>query len=296
MSAREAPAHDGSEAAGGALVTFEALGFRAHGTTMKGFVEAASTAIATRSPLSLFYLNFHSLYLYYNDAELRRAFEPATAMIDGMPIVLLLRLAGQPAGREQRVTWVDFIWPLLEAAQERGWRVFYLGSSEATCARALAQIRDRLPGICIESHHGYVDASFGSADSVRLVSEINAFNADLCLVGMGTPRQEYWIAAHGDLLQAPVVAACGACMEYVAGAVATPPRWMGRVGVEWAGRLLDDPRRFAYRYLVEPWLLLVCVAREAGRGARFPRLRRNVPHPISRPDPRTAAFVQGRSE
>ena len=44
-------------------------------------------------------------------------------------------------------------------------------------------------------------------------------------------------------------------MEYVAGAVKTPPRWMGRIGLEWSFRLIEDPKRFAFRYLVEPILL-----------------------------------------
>ncbi len=263
---RGRPVTGGTGEAG--VATFEAFGFRAHGATATGFVRAADAAIVARRPLSLFYLNLHSLYLYYRDPELRQAFGPAVAMIDGMPIVLLLRLAGHGAGPWQRVTWVDLVWPLLGAARERGWRVFYLGSSEATCDRALAVIGDRLPGLTIGGHHGYIDAAPGSAESLRAVDGINRFGADLCLVGMGTPKQERWIAAHRDRLRAPVVAACGACMEYVAGTAATPPRWTGRVGLEWAGRLLDDPRRFASRYLVEPWPLLFYLAREVWRRPR----------------------------
>ncbi len=67
------------------------------------------------------------------------------------------------------------------------------------------------------------------------------------------PRQEAWVAAHLDAIEAPVILTCGACMDYVAGVVPTPPRWAGRVGLEWLFRLLAEPRRLARRYLVEPW-------------------------------------------
>jgi N-acetylglucosaminyldiphosphoundecaprenol N-acetyl-beta-D-mannosaminyltransferase len=46
----------------------------------------------------------------------------------------------------------------------------------------------------------------------------------------------------------------------LAGAVQTPPRWRGRAGLEWLFRLITDPRRFAHRYLIEPWTVLARVA------------------------------------
>jgi hypothetical protein len=48
----------------------------------------------------------------------------------------------------------------------------------------------------------------------------------------------------------------GACFDYIAGEIQTPPRWMGRIGLEWLYRLMSEPRRLGHRYLVEPWSLL----------------------------------------
>lgn len=69
-----------------------------------------------------------------------------------------------------------------------------------------------------------------------------------------------------------MVFTCGACMEYVAGAVRTPPRWMGPLGLEWSFRLIENPRRFAFRYLVEPILLGAILLRN-GIGELFQRKR-----------------------
>ena len=123
-----------------------------------------------------------------------------------------------------------------------------------------------MPGLRISGHHGYFDQTANSADSLAVVDAANRAGADMVLVGFGTPRQEAWLAAHRELLAASAVLACGACMEYVAGAVKTPPRVLGRLGLEWTWRLLGDPKRFAFRYAIEPLWLSVALIRNALRG------------------------------
>lgn len=237
------------------LSPVRAFGFRVNPGTIDDYLEFTGSAIAERRRTCLFDHNLHSLYLYFRDPGLHRLYEYATVMIDGMPIVWLLRAAGYPVQRRHRITWVDYIWPLLMRAEQNGWRVFYVGSSAETLERGIQKIRSRLPQLEITGHHGFFDMTLGSADNARVVNAINAFKADLCIVGMGTPRQQYWIVSNRPYVEAPVMVFCGACMEYVAGTVSTPPRWTGRMGLEWAYRLFTNPRRFAIRYLVEPWAL-----------------------------------------
>jgi len=73
---------------------------------------------------------------------------------------------------------------------------------------------------------------------------------------MGMPRQEHWILDHLDQLPPCVICNVGALMELIAGSLPTPPRWVGRIGLEWLYRLLTNPRRVWRRYLLEPWALL----------------------------------------
>ncbi|MBD0319202.1 MAG: WecB/TagA/CpsF family glycosyltransferase, partial [Gemmatimonadetes bacterium] len=72
-------------------------------------------------------------------------------------------------------------------------------------------------------------------------------------------------------LRANAILPCGACIDYCAGEIPTPPRWMGRAGVEWAYRLATEPRRLGYRYLVEPALVLPRLTRDVGRRIRGSR-------------------------
>jgi len=127
---------------------------------------------------------------------------------------------------------------------------------------AMNRIREQVPGINIAGHDGYFDQSPGSDESQHVIDEINQFKADIVLVGFGAPKQEAWLSANREKINSSTVFACGACMEYVAGAVSTPPRWMGRSGLEWLFRLGENPRRFAFRYLVEPVLLAGILSRQ----------------------------------
>jgi N-acetylglucosaminyldiphosphoundecaprenol N-acetyl-beta-D-mannosaminyltransferase len=90
------------------------------------------------------------------------------------------------------------------------------------------------------------------------------------MVGMGMPRQELWIEANLDAIQAKIILATGAVLDYVAGVIPTPPRWSGPLGLEWAFRLAAEPRRLASRYLIEPWTLLRVIARDKLWAATVP--------------------------
>ncbi len=224
-------------------------------------MELARSTVAQRASCTVLYHNLHSLYCWFRSETLRRHYAGATVLVDGMPVIGLLRAGGAEVGREHRVTYVDLIMPLLTMARDNGFKVYHVGQSAAVQQQALEAVREAVPGIEIRGHDGYFDQSEGSTESEAVINDMNEFKAELVLVGFGTPRQEAWLHAYRERIDAPAVYACGACMEYVAGEVATPPRWMGRLGLEWSFRLFENPRRFAFRYAIEPVLLAGYLAR-----------------------------------
>ncbi len=231
------------------------LGFRVNPGTIGDFIAMIDEAVTNGTKQTIFYHNLHSLYTYFTSAPLQRCYDKVTILVDGMPVIWLLKIMRLDATRDQRVTYVDFIWPMLEAANENNWRVFHVGQAGDVQQRALQTIRQRLPGISIEGHDGYFDQSPNSDESKKVIAQINQHETDILLVGFGAPKQEFWVDSHREQIDAATVFTCGACMEYVAGHVKTPPRWLARLGLEWSYRLLENPRRFAFRYLIEPLLL-----------------------------------------
>jgi N-acetylglucosaminyldiphosphoundecaprenol N-acetyl-beta-D-mannosaminyltransferase len=219
--------------------------------------------------------NLHSLYLFHRHARLREFYSCVHWIhIDGMPLVALGRLYGYPLERKQRVTLADWLCPLMELAADRGWRVFYLGSSKACAEKGMAQLRKLYPALQIEVCDGYFDERYGSAENEALLERINAYRPDLLMVGMGVPRQEFWTQENFARLKAHVIlSSIGAALEYVAGSMPTPPRWSGQLGLEWIFRLANEPRRLFTRYLLEPWYILALLMLDYPRNRNGGRLR-----------------------
>lgn len=220
--------------------------------------------------------NLHSIYVYHHDSRMQAFAAKVDYMrIDGMSLVLLGRLLGYPLRREHRVTYVDWVRPLIAEATQQSWRVFYLGSRPGVAECGAKILRKEFPGLQIKTADGYFDATPGSAESLKILQNINAYQPNVLMVGMGMPRQEHWILDNLESIDANAILTCGACIDYIAGVIPTPPRWMARLGFEWLSRLWSEPRRLWKRYLLEPWFIAKLFARELWTQRIHPRKASN---------------------
>ncbi len=238
---------------------YDLLGVWAHAFTVDSFLQVIQESVEAPTPCVIGSHNLHSIYLYHHDTAMRAFFQQAAnyVFIDGMPLILWGKFLGYPLMRDHRLTCVDWVPRLMERSAAEGWRVFYLGSRPGVAETGARRFCEESPGLMIRTAHGYFDVETGSA---ALIATINAWTPDVLLVGMGMPRQENWLLRHHAALQSPCIITVGAAMDYFAGAIPTPPRWMGRFGLEWLARLIAEPRRLGRRYLVEPWFLLPYLA------------------------------------
>lgn len=233
------------------------LGVTVHPLTIENLNALIAEAVARGKCRIIANHNLHSIYLYYHDSKMRDFYTKADyTHVDGMALVLLGRLLGLPLSREHRVTYADWIEPLMEEANQQGWRLFYLGSKPEVAERGAKLLQERLPSLQIATAHGYFDACPDSQENQAVLEAIKAYQPHVLMVGMSMPRQEHWVLDNLDQLSANAVLTTGAAMDYVAGVVPTPPRWAGRWGLEWLFRLLAEPGRLWQRYLLEPWFIL----------------------------------------
>lgn len=241
--------------------SYDLFGAKITPTTRDGLLRLLEEHVASRKQCVIASQNLHGMHVRLWDAALNRLHQlPKTFVhIDGMPLVMLCKMRGIEARRAHRLTLVDWIWPLLELAAAERWRVYYVGAKEDVVRDGAAVVRERLPNLMLRTHHGYFLEPSGRA-SLAVVQDIVEFQPHVVLVGMGMGVQERWILQNLDILAPASICTVGACMEYIAGAVATPPRWMGQAGLEWLFRFAENPGRFWYRYLVEPWFVLAYIA------------------------------------
>jgi N-acetylglucosaminyldiphosphoundecaprenol N-acetyl-beta-D-mannosaminyltransferase len=73
---------------------------------------------------------------------------------------------------------------------------------------------------------------------------------------MGMGRQEEWLLDNLEDLDVATIITVGSVMKLLSGELRTPPRWTGRLGIEWLCRFVQQPRATFRRYYVEPWRIV----------------------------------------
>ncbi|MFB9733370.1 WecB/TagA/CpsF family glycosyltransferase [Ornithinimicrobium kibberense] len=194
------------------------------------------------------------------DATLRELVNSANLVVcDGMPVIWAARLAGTPL--PERVTGSSLIWTLTAGAAREGHRVFLLGAADGVAELAAHQLNARHPGA--EVVVGVYSPPLGferSAEQMALLTErLHGAHPAIVFCGFGFPKQERLI--QGILEEFPGVwfVGCGGAIDMAAERIPRAPTLLQRVGLEWAYRLVREPRRLARRYLLDdlPFALLL---------------------------------------
>jgi N-acetylglucosaminyldiphosphoundecaprenol N-acetyl-beta-D-mannosaminyltransferase len=178
---------------------------------------------------------------------------------DGMPLVWYLRRHGfEQAGQ---VRGPELMIRLCEAAAAEGLPVYFYGGDDELMAALRATLNARIPGLKIAGTEAAPMLARRPAVDDAAVQRIRASGAGLLFVGLGCPKQEFWMAAHRPHLDA-VMVGVGQAFSIAAGLLPEAPSWMRRTGFEWLFRVASEPRRLWRRYLVTNSLFIYFVIGE----------------------------------
>jgi len=179
---------------------------------------------------------------------------------DGAGVRYACRLTSQPI--VDNVNGTDLFPRLCEAAAHRGQSIYLLGGKPGVAERAGRRVTARYPQVKIAGcQHGYFDPA--CTDTV--IDAINASGADILLVAMGAPSQEFWIKAHADRLRVGVAMGVGGLLDFVAGEVGRANPWVRKLGFEWLVRFANEPTRLLKRYFAGNPLFLFRVLQSIKR-------------------------------
>jgi N-acetylglucosaminyldiphosphoundecaprenol N-acetyl-beta-D-mannosaminyltransferase len=179
----------------------------------------------------------------------------ALSLCDTVGVLYAARMYGVRI--PERVTGVDLIDPLCEELARAGLSLYLLGAKGDTAARAAAALAARHPGLRIA---GARDGYFPASDDEAVARSIAQSGARVVLVGLGSPRQEFWIREQLARSGARVGIGVGGSLDVLAGNVERAPELWRRLNLEWLYRLVKEPRRWR-RQLALP-LFVVLALRE----------------------------------
>lgn len=234
--------------------------------TFDGTIAFMLTAATTGRAMHVCVRDAHGLVRARNDAALAEAHRAAGLVTaDGMPLVWLQRLAG--ARRAERVYGPDLLDHLCDHGRAHGLRHAFLGGGPGVAAAAAETLQRRHPGLAVTLAvplpHRPADHRPQPGEDAEALAALAAAPADVLWVGLGTPKQELWMHANRDRAAATVMIGVGAAFDFAAGTKPQAPRWIQRGGLEWAFRLLTEPRRLGPRYLRTIPVFLALAAAEA---------------------------------
>lgn len=204
--------------------------------------------IAHRQPHYTCITGVHGVMESQRDENLLRIHNDAGLVTpDGMPLVWLLHLYG--FDHVDRVYGPDLMMALCQHSVSKGYRHYLYGASAGVTELLTYKLQQRFPDLQIVGAWSPPFRPLTDQEDEEVVRRINEANPDIVWVGLSTPKQERWMAAHTGRLAAPVLIGVGAAFDFHAGVKRQAPRWMQRSGLEWFFRLSTEPRRLWRRYL-----------------------------------------------
>ena len=232
----------------GLPVPIEVLGVGIHPVSVDQLLEILTSWASLSETRRAQYVNVHALNLAWEESAFRDAINSADLVYcDGHGVKLGATFLGRFL--PERMTPPDWINPFLTRLAALSIPIFLLGDEPGVGEACSERMSEDHPGILIAgNHHGFF--GFPGKDDDAVVKLINGSGAGVVLVGMGMPRQEFWLMQNLSRLSASLVLPVGALFRFHAGIERRGPKWLTDSGFEWVFRLAQHPVMHFRRYLV----------------------------------------------
>jgi beta-1,4-glucosyltransferase len=145
----------------------------------------------------------------------------------------------------ENLNGTDFTPALLGQLKQRT-RVFLLGGTSEVVASA-ASVFGKFENVQIV---GTSDGYTLWDDHEEQIRQIREARPDVLLVAFGNPLQEEWILQNRHSFDASLIVGVGALFNFVSGSNPRAPELVRKLRLEWAHRLLLEPRRLMGRYTI----------------------------------------------
>lgn len=192
------------------------------------------------------FANVHMVMEAYDSVEYQNIINSADIVApDGMPLVWIMKIKGQK--NQERVYGPTIMLHVLEAAARENISVGFYGGKAEVLDLLVQKMKEKFNALNI-SYAFSPPFTENLDEQEHVIQEIQTSKTKILFVGLGCPKQEYWMAKYKNQLNA-VMLGVGAAFDFHAGTKPQAPSWMQKIGLEWLFRLMTEPRRLWKRYL-----------------------------------------------
>ena len=222
------------------------LGMRVDATSYEDAARRVAGWARERRSVYICVASVHMVMEAFDSATFRGVVNGANLVTpDGRPLVWALK--GLGVGGASQVRGTDLTSRVVERAALDGMPIGLYGGTPELLESFVEVLRARYPGVEVACKIAPPFRPLSPEEDEEVTREIVASGARILLVGIGCPKQERWMAAHKGRIPA-VMLGVGAAFDFHTGRIRQAPRWMQAAGLEWAFRLVMDPRRLWKRY------------------------------------------------
>ena len=158
---------------------------------------------------------------------------------DGAGLIAALKLMGTPI--QERLPGCEFVEHLCKRAAHSGWKVFFFGGKPGVAEVAAKKMQEKYDGLIVAGcRNGY----FKEEDTADICEEIKNSGADILFVGLGVPKQEYWLMDNLEKTSAFVGIGIGGSMDVISGNLKRAPKLWQKMKLEWLYRTIQEPYRW----------------------------------------------------
>jgi N-acetylglucosaminyldiphosphoundecaprenol N-acetyl-beta-D-mannosaminyltransferase len=169
--------------------------------------------------------------------------------IDGRPLLWLAKLMGYPM--TEVVAGSTLIEELAgENNKGKQLTIFFFGGEDDAGRLAMERVNNSGGGL---KGVGFLQPGFGTVEEMSsnaIIDTINSARPDILLVALGAQKGSRWIEHNRHRLNAKVISHLGATINFLAGKVERAPKVLNNLGLEWAWRILKEPKLFT-RYAAD---------------------------------------------
>jgi N-acetylglucosaminyldiphosphoundecaprenol N-acetyl-beta-D-mannosaminyltransferase len=240
----------------------ELLGAPVDSLTMSEAIGRVEQLISSGKPNRITVVNANKLWQASRDPVLAGIVRESDMVIPEWSVVWAAKVLGAPL--RGHVGGITLTQELLPVAARRGYPVFFLGARPDVLETLVATVQRRYPALRVAgAHHGFFDL-----EDRTVVEIVRDARPAILFIGMGSPRQERWLARFHQEMAVPVSIGVGGTFDVLAGLKRDAPAWARGRGLEWLVRLAQDPANLWRRYLVTNTWFVWQVARARLRSDR----------------------------
>ncbi len=227
---------------------FDVLGVKINAIDMPGALACIEGWLAASRPRYACLATVHGIMECQKDPGVKRAFNNSGLTLpDGMPLVWSGRISG--FAKTGRVYGPDLMLEICRLSVSKGYTHFLYGGKEGVAPLLKRRLEERFPGLRIVGTCTPPFRALNDREKENLIHQVKTLCPDFFWVGLGTPRQEQFMAEYINQLRTGVMLGVGAAFDFHTGLVKEAPDWMKPLGLQWVFRLGQEPARLWRRYL-----------------------------------------------